>query len=318
MASQTRKTVYVALAANASIAVCKGVVGAIGGSNAMLAEAAHSVADTVNQLFLLVSLPLADRRPDPEHPFGHGKDRFFWAFLAAVFIFVSGSLFSIGRGVFALLAGGGEEGGGFVLAYAVLAFSFLAEGASLVRAYRQIRDEASERGRPLRQFIRKTSDPTSRTVLFEDSAAVVGLLFAFAGVALHQVTGNAAFDSAASVAVGLLLGYIAVRVALDNRTLLLGLGAPSDEVEALARTIRAHPDVEELVDLRTMYIGPRSLLVAARVDFVSGIDADRVEEVSTKLEGELCHALPDVSEVFLDATRRRRSGTRPAHETVRS
>src|SRR5919201_5496931 len=111
MASATKKTVYAALAANASIAVCKGVAGAVTGSNAMLAEAAHSVADTVNQLFLRVSLSLASREPDPEHPFGHGKDRFLWAFLAAVFIFVSGAIFSIGRGVLELASGGGEAGG---------------------------------------------------------------------------------------------------------------------------------------------------------------------------------------------------------------
>ena len=273
----------------------------------MLAEAAHSVADTVNQLLLRVSLSLGERRPDREHPFGHGKDRFLWAFLAAVFIFVSGAVFSIGRGVYGLVSGGGE-GGSFGLNYAVLA-AFVAEGISLVRAYRQVRSEADEKGLPLRRFIARSSDPTTKTVLYEDSAAVVGLVIAFAGVGLHQATGSSAPDAAASIAVGLLLAYVAVRIARDSRAMLLGLGASPEDVSSLERVIRAQPEVKELIDLRTMYLGPRLLLVAVRLDFVDDIDASRVEQLSNELEAELRESVPEVGEVFLDATPR---GRRPA------
>src|SRR3954468_16437439 len=142
MASESHKTVYLALAANAGIAVAKFAGGAISGSTAMLAEGAHSVADTTNQLFLLASLSLAEREPDAAHPFGYGKERFLWSFLAAVFIFVSGALFSIYEGVHRMLSGA-EPGGGLGVAFAVLALGFLLEGSSLLRAVRQTKADAT-------------------------------------------------------------------------------------------------------------------------------------------------------------------------------
>jgi cation diffusion facilitator family transporter len=303
----TRGTVYAALAANLTIAVVKGVAGVLSGSSVMLAETAHSIADSANQGFLRISLSLADRKPDREHPFGHGKERFLWAFLAAILIFLSGAVFSIGRGLWGLLGGAGGEGG-FVLNYAVLGFSAVAEGASLLRAYRQVRREAGERGQPLREFLGQSRDPTTKTVLFEDSTAVVGVLVAFAGVGLHQATGEKAFDAAASIAVGMLLAFVAFVLARDSRALLLGVAARPDELKAIERAIRAHRDVKELVDLRTMYLSPGSLLVAAKLDFAEDIDADRLEEATAELESELTRAVPEVEAVFIDARRRGAGG----------
>lgn len=145
-------------------------------------------------------------------------------------------------------------------------------------------------------------------MLFEDSAAVVGVLLAFAGVGLHQATGQKAYDAAASIAVGLLLAVIAFVLARDSRALLLGVAARPEELEAIV--IRAHRDVKELLDLRTMYLSPGSLLVAARLDFVEEIDADRVEEATAEIEAELSRAVPEVDVVFIDA-RRRGAGEHP-------
>src|SRR3954447_10318235 len=164
MPSEAHKTVYIALAANAGIGVAKFVGGAITGSTAMLAEAAHSVADTTNQIFLLASLNLAGREPDADHPFGYGKERFFWSFMAAIFIFVSGALFSIYEGVSRMLSAEASEGS-VGIAFAVLAVALVLEGASLIRAGRQTHGEAREAQRPLGRHIRVSRDPTTKTVV---------------------------------------------------------------------------------------------------------------------------------------------------------
>src|SRR4051812_45350270 len=192
MPSESHKTVYLALAANAGIGVAKFVGGAISGSTAMLAEAAHSVADTTNQLFLLASLNLAEREPDANHPFGYGRERFFWPFMAAVFIFVSGALFSIYDGVHRMLSGA-EPSGGTGVAFAVLAVAFVLEGSSLLRAARQTQEEARRQRRGFARHIRVSRDPTTKTVVFEDSAALLGILLAAAGLALTEVTGSTVF-----------------------------------------------------------------------------------------------------------------------------
>ena len=223
-----RRTVIIALVANASIAVAKLVAGVASGSSAMLAEAAHSIADTMNQVFLLFSLALGERPPDAEHPFGHGKERFFWAFLAAVGIFVAGAGFSLYEGLHRIF-GPPAEHGSFGVVYAVLGFSLLADGGSLVRAWRQTRREASERRQPYRSYVRASRDPTTKTVLFEDSGAVIGVVLAFAGVAMFQATGNQVYDGLASVLIGVLLAVVAVALGRDTKNLLIGEAATPEE-----------------------------------------------------------------------------------------
>jgi cation diffusion facilitator family transporter len=183
VASASKKAVLVAVAANATIATVKGIAGVLSGSSALLAEGAHSVADTTNQLLLLVSISLGEREPDEEHPFGYGKERFFWTLLAAVLIFLAGAVFSIGEGVLRLLRPPTKEES-FVLAYATIAFAFLAEGTSFVRAIRQTRTEAREASVPLLKHVRQSKDPTVKAVLSEDVTDLVGLLFALGGIAL--------------------------------------------------------------------------------------------------------------------------------------
>lgn len=298
-----RRTVLIALAANAAIAVVKGLAGLVSGSAAMLAEAAHSVADTTNQALLLNAIRLGKRPPDARHPFGHGKERFFWSFLAAVVIFLAGAVFSIGQGVLELVAGGSE--GSYLPVYATLVFAFIAEGISLVRAVRQTRSEAHERGRGWREHVRETTEPTSKTVVAEDAAAVTGLAIAAVGVGLHQLTGNAVWDAGAAILVGLLLVYVAFTLARDFRNLLIGASARPEDVDRIRSLLEEHPDVDEVLDLRTMYLGPRQLLVAARIDLADGrLDAEGIEQVANDLERRLKEAVPEVDQVFLDPTPR--------------
>jgi cation diffusion facilitator family transporter len=301
MASESHKTVYLALAANAGIGVAKLAGGLISGSSAMLAEAAHSVADTTNQLLLLASLNKAERQPDDTHPFGYGKERFFWSFLAAVCIFVSGAVFSVFEGVHRIVAGGSEDGGVGV-AFAVLALALVLEGSSLIRAARQTRSEAERNRRSFARHIRVSRDPTTKTVVFEDSAAVIGVLLAAAGLGLAQLTGNVVYDGAASIAIGILLAIVALALGRDTKGLLIGEGALPEEREALERVFCEHPRVDALDQLLTMAMGPGSLLVAARFDPASDLSSDEVEELADDLDRKLHEAVPEVGEVFLDPT----------------
>lgn len=305
MHSESKKTVYVAMAANLAIAIAKTVAGLIGRSPAMLAEAAHSVADTMNQVFLLVSLSLGDRKPDEEHPFGYGKERFFWAFLAAVFIFVSGAVFSLYEGVRALVTSEASEAS-FLISYAVLGFSLVAEGASLYRAVMQVRGEARAQGERIGSYLRQSTDPTVRTVLFEDSAAVTGVVLALIGVGLHNLTGERFWEGLASIAIGLLLVVVAYVLGRFSKGLLIGESARPEQRELLRKVIVAHPEVEDVLELLTMHLGPNALLVAVRLDLRDDLTAGQVEQLSNQIDGELRQAVEEVSQVFLDATPRPR------------
>jgi cation diffusion facilitator family transporter len=303
--TESRKTIFAAMAANFAIALAKAVAGLLGRSPAMLAEAAHSVADTMNQVFLLVSLSLGERKPDEEHPFGYGKERFFWAFLAAVFIFVSGAVFSLYEGLRALL-GDEQVEATFVISYAVLGFSLVAEGASLVRAVVQVRGEAGAESERVGSYLRQSTDPTVRTVLFEDSAAVVGVVLALVGVTLHQLTGERFWEGLASIAIGLLLVVVAYVLGRFSKGLLIGEAARPEQRELLREVIMNHPEVEAVLELLTMHLGPNALLVAVRLDLRDDLTAAQVEQLSNQIDRELRQAVEGVSQVFLDATPRPR------------
>jgi cation diffusion facilitator family transporter len=290
----------VALVANGIVAVAKIVGGILSGSAALLAEAAHSIADTGNQGFLLVSISLAAREPTPDQPFGFGRQRFLWTFIAAVAMFIAGAFFAVGYGVYQLVSGG--ESSGYLAAYVTLAISLVAEGGSWLRARRQVRREAAEAGLAPRAYVRSSRDPNVKMVLFEDTAALVGIALALAGIVLDQVTGSSVFDPAASLAIGGLLVMVAVWMGHDTSELLIGAAARPDERQALERALSEFEQIDQVVELLTMALGPNSLLVAARIDLADGLHDSAIEEVSDQIEERLREAVPDVTEVFLDAT----------------
>jgi cation diffusion facilitator family transporter len=296
-------TVVVAFVANLAIAVAKIAAGLIGGSSAMLAEGAHSVADTTNQVFLLISLKLGRKEADDTHPFGYGKERFFWSLLAAVGIFVSGAVFSIYEGVHGLLDGEGEAAG-YVLSYTVLGVSFVAEGTSWLTAVRQLRREAGEAERGMLQHVRLSSDPTVKTVFSEDTAALVGLVLAAAGLGLHQLTGNAYWDASAAIAIGVLLAVVAYVLGRDTKEMLIGEAAPAELREGIRQSLDGHAEVDRVVEIRTMLIGPEALLVAARLDVDDALGAADVEDRTDAIAAELQKRFPQVREVYLDVTSR--------------
>ncbi len=294
---ESRLTILIALASNALIAVAKLLAGLASGSAAMLAEAAHSIADTLDQLVLLASLRLGRRPADDEHQFGHGKERFFWAFVAAVWIFFAGAVFSIGEGVIALR--GGREIGDPAASFAVLAVAFVAEGISLRRAARQLHEGAQRSRTTFGRFVRDVRDPAPRVVLLEDAAAVTGIAVAAAGLGASVLTGSEVFDALASIVVGLILAAAAVGVGSHARALLIGEAAWPEIRELLEREIERHPEVVSVPDLRTMHVGPDDVLVAGRVEFRDDLTVPEIEELTERIIDDLRRRDPAVGHVFL-------------------
>jgi cation diffusion facilitator family transporter len=295
----TRRTVLVAGAANVVVAVAKLAAGLMTGSSAMLAETAHSAADTLNQAFLLTSLRQGDRPADERHPFGHGQERYFWSLLAAFGIFVAGAGFSIFEGLLQLHRSGNHN---FLIAYVVLGVAAAAEGTSLIRAYSQVRGEARASDTRLVEHVRSSPDITVKAALFEDGAAVTGLVLAAAGLLLQQLTGSPVWDGAASIAIGALLVVVAVRLGLDSRELLIGKAAEPRDLELIRNEIEQTPGVDTLLELLTMHLGPDHLIVAARVGLDDEVSADRVEDLADDIDRRLAEKLPVAAHVFIDPT----------------
>jgi cation diffusion facilitator family transporter len=296
----TRTTVLIAGAANLFVAVIKVVAGVLTGSSALLAEAAHSAADTLNQAFLLASLRRGARPADARHPFGYGQERYFWSLLAAFGIFVAGAGFSVFEGVLAITRP--EQGSDALIGYIVLVVSGLAEATSFVRALLQFRGQARSRHESLVTHLRTSADTTVKAALFEDSAAMVGLALAAAGLLLRQLTGSSVWDGSASIAIGALLVVVAVRLGLDSRDLLLGRAADPQDQQLIRDRIEAMPGVDELLELLTMYMGPDRLIVAARVAFSDDIGAGTVEDLAERIDRELSDQLTATPHVFIDPT----------------
>lgn len=292
-------TVLVALGANALIGVLKLVAGVLTGSAAMLAEAAHSVADTATEGLLLTALRRSEKPADRRHPFGYGKERFFWALIAAVSIFVSGAVFAIYEGLSTML-GEGEEQTLVWVAYAVLGGSFLLDGVSWLQAVRQVRNESRAHDQGFVRFLRTTDDPTVKTVFFEDSAALVGLLLALGGIGLHQITGSSFWDGLASLLIGVLLSGVAYVLGATNKGLLIGRQADPRLVYAVRDHLAARPEVEKVVDLLTMTLGTERVLVCARVDFDDALGAADLERACVEIDDSLRERFPQLDEIFLE------------------
>ncbi|MFE5079486.1 cation diffusion facilitator family transporter [Streptomyces mirabilis] len=291
---RTRLTVLVALGANLLIAVAKAVGGLLAGSPALLSEAAHSVADSMNEVFLLAALRRSRRPADHRHPFGYGKERFFWSLLAAVGIFVMGGCFSFFQGVEALRNGAEESFHGYVAGLAVLGVALLAEGASLLRALHQVRRQGGGAD--------GMRDPALRTVVAEDGTAVIGVMFAITGMVLHMVTGQVVWEACASLAIGALLVCVAYWLGRDAREQLIGRAADEQASRRIRALLEAQPEIDSVEALLTMQLGLDSTLVAARIDLVPGLDSEEVEEVAVRIKRSVAHTVPEADQIFLDVT----------------
>jgi cation diffusion facilitator family transporter len=301
MAEESEGTVLLAGTANLAIAIAKCIAGLLSGSTALLAEAAHSVADTLNQVFLMTALRRSRKPADGQHPFGYGMERYFWSLLAAVGIFVLGAGFSIAEGIRAILHP--EPVAALLVAYGVLAISFVFEGASWLKAIRQLRREAAEDGSPTLEHLRENAEPAVKTVAFEDSAALIGLLIAACGITLSAITGQEFFDGAASVAIGILLIGVAFMLGRDNKSMLIGKALPDEVEEEIRAEIARTPGIDAVVELLSLRLAPDQVLVVVRVDLDnSETTGAAVEQLAEQIDTQVRREFPTVRHLFLDPT----------------
>jgi cation diffusion facilitator family transporter len=291
-----KRTVIAALAANLGIAVTKFIAFLITGSASMLAESVHSVADSGNQALLLVGRSRARQKETEEHQFGFGAERYFYAFIVAVVLFTVGAVFSVYEGVHRISHP--EELSSPAVALVVLGIAAILEGFSFRTAIRE--SNQVRRGRPWSSFIRRAKAPELPTVLLEDFAALIGLGLALIGVALTMITGNGRWDGIGSLGIGALLGCVAVILAIETKSLLIGESANAEVERMIVAALEDGPEVEQVIHMRTLHLGPDTLLVAAKIAVSRDQDAATVVSGIDQAERRVRAAVPIAEVIYLE------------------
>lgn len=289
------RAILAALAANAGIALAKFIGYVVTGSSSMLAEAVHSVADTANQGLLLIGGKRAKRAATPEHPFGYGRDRFFYAFVVALLLFTLGSVFALYEGIEKLADP--AELTSPIVAIIILVVAVGMEGFSFrtaIHASRELKGRLS-----WWQFIRQATTPELPVVLLEDFGALVGLVLALLGVGLTLLTGDPVFDALGTIGIGILLGVIAIVLIVEMKSLLIGEGARPPVLAAIVDGITGGA-VQSVIHLRTQYLGPEELLVAAKIALTPGLPMEDVARAIDEAEARIRSAVPAVRMIYLE------------------
>lgn len=295
--AQSRIAIYGAITANVAIAVTKFVVAGITGSSAMLSEGIHSAVDTFNGVLLLVGLKLSQRPATPEHPFGHGKELYFWSLIVAVLIFGMGGGVSFYQGVQHIRHP--QPMHAPLWNYIVLGVAGIFEAASFVIALRQFLKQAGDV--PFWEALHRSKDPTTYTVLAEDAAALIGLVVAALGIALSQRFDKPELDGAASLAIGMLLAGVAVALILESRGLLIGEGIRPETARAIRSMALAQPRVRDVGRILSMYIGPNDVLVTMDLDFDDGTAAVDAAAAIAAVERQVRERYPMIKRLFIEA-----------------
>lgn len=295
--SSSKKVIYAALAGNAFIAIIKFIAAFYSGSSAMLSEGIHSVVDTGNQGLLLYGLKQAKKPADRQFPFGHGKEIYFWSFVVAILIFAVGAGVSIYEGIHHVLAPSAM--GDPTISYIVLGLAIIFEGAAWFFALKEFTRSKGKWG--YIEAVKRGKDPSLFVVLFEDSAAMLGLIIAFAGIALAQYTGNPIYDGLASIVIGLILGGTAIWLAYETKSLLIGESANPEVVTNIQQIVGEFNAVTTVNEILTMHMGPEYLLVTMNIDFDDNIPTGKLEQTISEMDQRIKQACPIVKRVFIEA-----------------
>ncbi len=298
MATGSTAVVIKAFAANVGIALAKFVVAFLSRSTAMLSEAVHSFADSGNQILLLIGIKMSKKAEDERHEFGYSKSGYFWAFIVALSLFTMGAFFSIYEGIQKIVHASEEPLGNPLTAYIVLGISTSLELFSIQAAYKEFKHFRGDR--TIARALVEIRDASLVVVLFEDAAALAGLLFAFIGIVLSQLTGNAVFDGVASVMVGIVLGLVATFVALKTKDLLLGEAVTPLERQRIVQITTGSPGVRKLIHLRTMHLGPADVICAMKVAFDDQATILQIADYIDGVEERLRAAMPHLSRIYVE------------------
>jgi cation diffusion facilitator family transporter len=290
-------SVFAALAANTAIATAKGTAAALTGSPALLAETLHTVADAGNEVLLYVAIRRSRHPPDATHPFGYGPERYYWALLAAIGMFLVGGAVSIWDGIRALVHP--HELEAFWVGVAVLVVAIVLDALSRVVALRQLRVQAARRGLSIRALLRESPDPTVVTIYLEDTIDVLGAVLALIALVAHRLTGSAVYDAAASIAIGGLLCFIATRLTRRNRQLLTNQAVPDRYVEALRARLEDEAEIHAVRRLEAVYLGPGEVLVAADVAMADGLTGEQVAAGLARTRADVGRELPVIARLYL-------------------
>jgi len=282
------------------IAVAKLIAGLASRSTGLIAEAAHSGADCVNEVFLAIGLYRARQPPDEDHPFGHARERFLWAFMAAIGSFLIGGCLSIAIAITHWNSPHPVEGG--VAAWVVLAVAFAADGSSWLQALRQARRQAKDYGISVPRYLVRASDPVVRAVFVEDSAALVGLVLAAGGLLASRLTGSRFPDALASLLIGLLLACTAFALAKPFAEFLVGRSIPAPQLERLHAILDDDPAIEEVLSVRAVYSGPEEVIVLSKARPSPDLNIEQLTRAMDELDGRIRKALPYVADIFIDVT----------------
>jgi cation diffusion facilitator family transporter len=300
MQNSSKNVILAALAGNTLVAITKFIAAFFTGSSAMLSEAIHSVVDTGNQVLLLYGLKRAKQPPDDQFPFGHGKEIYFWSFIVAILIFAVGAGISIYEGIQGIIAP--EQIENIYINYIVLTIALIFEGAAWRFAFQEFSRAKGKWG--VIEAIKRGKDPSLFVVLFEDSAAILGLLIAFFGIFLGQITGNPYFDGIASIMIGLLLGGTAVWLAYETKGLLIGESANQEIIQGIRASANDFPIVEHVNEVLTMHMGPDFLLVNISIDFADTTTVGEIEQTISKIDQQLKNKFPVIKRIFIEAEAR--------------
>ena len=305
MAAGATKVIVAALIGNSLIAITKFTAAAYTGSSAMLSEGVHSVVDTGNQVLLLFGLKRSRKPPDDDFPFGHGKEVYFWSFVVAILLFAVGAGISLYEGIVRVMDP--HPVANVYVNYIVLGLAMVFEGGAWFVAFKEFGRVKGPRG--YLEAVQRGKDPTFFVVLFEDSAAMLGLIAAFVGLWLGEVTGNPVFDGIASIVIGLILGGTAIWLAYETKGLLIGERANREVVSGIRRIARARRGVRHVNEVLTMHMGPEFILANISIDFDDGLHAEEIETTIGEIDHQIKAAFPNVKRIFIEAEARR--GWRP-------
>lgn len=290
-------SVLAALAANTTIAIAKGTAAALTGSPALLAETLHTVADAGNEVFLWVAIRRSRQPPDATHPLGYGPERYYWALLAAVGMFVVGGAVSIWEGVNALFHPPGLDD--FWVGVAVLVVALVLDATSRLVAVRALRTQAARRRQSVRELLRETPDPTVVTVYFEDTIDVLGAALALLALVLHRWTDSGIPDAVVTIVIGLLLCYLALRLTTRNRQLLTNQSVPDRYIQRLRARLEREEAIHAVTQMEAVYLGPAEVLVAAEVRMADGLTGDEVATALARTRADMCSELPVIARLYL-------------------